>query len=94
MVRLSPTKIVNGEPVLLEVTPPAALQSLTGTWLGHELVFDRADGKAGLCWPVSVSKPSAAAYPIQLEGVTANGGRIQFAQNVTVSTEKISPRCS
>jgi murein DD-endopeptidase MepM/ murein hydrolase activator NlpD len=88
MVRLSPTKIVNGEPVLLEVTPPAALQSLTGTWLGHELVFDRAEGKSWFVLAGVSLETKRGAYPIQLEGVTANGGRIQFAQNVTVSTEK------
>ena len=88
MVRLSPTKIVNGEPVLLEVTPPAALQSLTGNWLGHELVFDRADGKSWFVLAGVSLETKRGSYPIQLEGVTANGGRIQFAQNVTVSTER------
>ena len=88
VVQLSPTKIVNGEPVLLEVTPPAALQSLTGTWLGHELVFDRAEGTSWFVLAGVSLETKRGSYPIKLEGVTANGGRIQFAQNVTVSTEK------
>ena len=88
MVRLSPTKIVNGEPVLLEVTPPATLQSLTGTWLGHELLFDRAEGKGWFVLAGVSLETKRGSYPIKLEGVTANGGRIQFAQDVAVSTEK------
>jgi murein DD-endopeptidase MepM/ murein hydrolase activator NlpD len=33
------TRLVNGAPVLFQVKPPAKLESLTGTWLGHELTF-------------------------------------------------------
>ncbi|MGA8273947.1 MAG: M23 family metallopeptidase [Candidatus Sulfotelmatobacter sp.] len=38
-VHTQPTRLVNGGPVLFEVRSPVALQSLNGTWLGHELVF-------------------------------------------------------
>lgn len=39
-VRSQPVKLVNGGPVLLQVKPPAQLQSLSGTWLGHQIIFD------------------------------------------------------
>ena len=38
-VHAQPTRLVNGAPVLFQVTPPAKLESLSGTWLGHRLTF-------------------------------------------------------
>jgi murein DD-endopeptidase MepM/ murein hydrolase activator NlpD len=38
-VKTQPTRLVNGTPVLFQVKPPSKLQSLTGTWLGHQLKF-------------------------------------------------------
>ena len=34
-----PTHLVNGGPVLFQVKPPQRLESLKGTWLGHEVSF-------------------------------------------------------
>src|SRR5579864_1594559 len=39
IVRTQPTRIVNGSPILFQVKPPARLESLKGTWLGHEVTF-------------------------------------------------------
>jgi len=38
-IHAQPTRLVNGAPVLFQVKPPAKLESLTGTWLGHNLIF-------------------------------------------------------
>lgn len=38
-IQAKPTHLVNGAPVLFQVKPPAKLESLSGTWLGHELTF-------------------------------------------------------
>jgi murein DD-endopeptidase MepM/ murein hydrolase activator NlpD len=38
-IHAQPTRLVNGAPVLFQVKPTAKLQSLTGTWLGHNLTF-------------------------------------------------------
>ncbi|HLW86473.1 MAG TPA: M23 family metallopeptidase [Candidatus Sulfotelmatobacter sp.] len=38
-VGAQPTRLVNGAPVLFQVKLPAKLESLTGTWLGHQLTF-------------------------------------------------------
>jgi murein DD-endopeptidase MepM/ murein hydrolase activator NlpD len=38
-VRAQPEKLVNGGPVLFQVKPPQKLESLNGTWLGHEVTF-------------------------------------------------------
>ncbi len=38
-VRAQPAKLVNGAPVLFQAKTPTKLESLTGTWLGHQLTF-------------------------------------------------------
>lgn len=38
-VRANPPRLVNGAPFLFQVKPAARLDSLTGTWLGHQLTF-------------------------------------------------------
>jgi murein DD-endopeptidase MepM/ murein hydrolase activator NlpD len=38
-VRAQPKQLVNGCPVLFQVKPPQTLESLDGTWLGHEVTF-------------------------------------------------------
>src|SRR5215468_11863808 len=44
-MQVVPSKLVNGVPIFLQVTPITPLQSMTGTWLGHELIFDHAGVK-------------------------------------------------
>src|ERR1700692_3290707 len=41
-VRAQPTRLVNGGPILFQVKTPVRLDSLSGSWLGHEraLRFD------------------------------------------------------
>jgi len=38
-VRSQPIRPVNGSPVFFQVKAPVALETLTGTWLGHEIPF-------------------------------------------------------
>ena len=38
-VRSQPARLVNGAPLLFQVKAPAKLDSLSGTWLGHQLTF-------------------------------------------------------
>lgn len=38
-VAAHPPKLLNGAPVLFEVHAPTKIDSLTGTWLGHQLTF-------------------------------------------------------
>jgi len=39
LVRTQPSKLVNGSPVLFQVTSPVPLEALSGTWLGHQITF-------------------------------------------------------
>jgi murein DD-endopeptidase MepM/ murein hydrolase activator NlpD len=38
-VNAQPTRLVNGAPVLFQVKPLSKLDSLSGTWMGHQLTF-------------------------------------------------------
>jgi murein DD-endopeptidase MepM/ murein hydrolase activator NlpD len=38
-IHAQPTRLVNGAPVLFQVKPPVRLESLRGTWLGHQVIF-------------------------------------------------------
>lgn len=59
VVHRQPQKLVNGSPALFEVTSPAPLESLQGSWLGHEVVFS----------PGSSSSPSSRTRWFALAGV-------------------------
>jgi murein DD-endopeptidase MepM/ murein hydrolase activator NlpD len=39
IARAQPTRLVNGAPVVFAARPPARLDSLHGTWLGHDISF-------------------------------------------------------
>jgi murein DD-endopeptidase MepM/ murein hydrolase activator NlpD len=38
-VRTLPAKLVNGSPVLFRVKPPRRVETLSGSWLGHDIPF-------------------------------------------------------
>src|SRR5713226_7687580 len=45
-VQWQPAKLVNGSPVLFQVSTSTGVQSLSGIWFGHNLIFFRpGDGK-------------------------------------------------
>src|SRR5262249_13008311 len=45
-VHANPSRLVNGAPVLFEVTAPTSVTSLTGLWQGHSIVFDPSTDKS------------------------------------------------
>jgi murein DD-endopeptidase MepM/ murein hydrolase activator NlpD len=69
-----PARPVNGGPVLFQVKPPARLQSLTGTWLGHEISFSfDAASKTWFALAGVSLETAPGAYPLQLTGETVAG---------------------
>jgi murein DD-endopeptidase MepM/ murein hydrolase activator NlpD len=73
-VRAQPTRLVNGGPVLFQVKPPARLESLGGTWLGHELSFSFDPTSKTWFALAGVSLETApGTYPIELTGETKAG---------------------
>ena len=81
-VRAQPTRLVNGGPVLFQVKPPTRLQSLNGTWLGHEVSFSfDAKSKTWFALAGVSMETTPGTYALELAGETVAG---------KVSSEKIS----
>jgi murein DD-endopeptidase MepM/ murein hydrolase activator NlpD len=84
-VRWQPTRVVNGTPVLFRVTAPAALESLSGSWMGHEVIFNLDEpnktwyGFAGISLQI---RPGT--YPLELKATTTSGKELTFERKVTV----------
>jgi murein DD-endopeptidase MepM/ murein hydrolase activator NlpD len=84
-VTVKPPKLLNGAPVLFQVKPAARLDSLTGTWLGHQLSFTYDPSTklwfvlAGVTFETKPGK-----YPIELTGERA-GSRHSFKREFTVA---------
>jgi murein DD-endopeptidase MepM/ murein hydrolase activator NlpD len=87
-VQITPQRVVNGAPVLLAVTAPATLNSLSGTLLGHDLAFDHASGKHWFALAGVSLETKPGKYPLKLEGLTAKGEKIQFERTLLVSAAK------
>jgi murein DD-endopeptidase MepM/ murein hydrolase activator NlpD len=73
-VQKQPDRVVNGAAVLFQVKPPVRLESLHGTWLGHEVEF--IPNRANKTWfaLAGVSLETApGAYSLELTGQTIAG---------------------
>jgi murein DD-endopeptidase MepM/ murein hydrolase activator NlpD len=92
-VQAQPTRLVNGGPVLFQVKPPARLESLKGTWLGHDVSFS-FDAKSKTWYALAgVSFETApGTYAIELTGEPgggpASGKKISFSRSFTVASGK------
>jgi murein DD-endopeptidase MepM/ murein hydrolase activator NlpD len=88
-VRWQPARLVNGAPVLFQVKTPARLESLSGKWLDHDVIFDLDpktrtwNGLAG----VSLETHSGS-YTLMLSGTTKAGKEVSFRRVVRVQTAK------
>jgi murein DD-endopeptidase MepM/ murein hydrolase activator NlpD len=92
-VRAQPTRLVNGGPLLFQVKPPVRLQSLKGTWLGHEVLFSfDATSKTWYALAGVSIDISPGTYAVELAGKTAAGkmpsNRISFTRKFTVASAK------
>jgi murein DD-endopeptidase MepM/ murein hydrolase activator NlpD len=92
-VQAQPARLVNGGPVLFQVKPPARLDSLKGTWLGHDVSFS-FDAKSKTWYALAgVSFETApGTYAIELTGEPgggpASGKKISFSRSFTVASGK------
>jgi murein DD-endopeptidase MepM/ murein hydrolase activator NlpD len=88
-VRWQPTKIVNGAPVLLQVTVPAGVKSLSGTWLGREVYFSRRSGRQFWYGLAGVSlETTSGRYPLTLEAIDASGRKLTVERTIPVEKAK------
>ena len=66
--------MVNGAPVLFQVKPPARLESLTGTWLGHDVSFSfDATSKTWFVLAGVSLDTAPGTYTLELSGETVAG---------------------
>ena len=92
-VRAQPPRLVNGGPVLFQVRPSARLESLSGSWLGHEISFSfDASTKTWFALAGVSLETAPGVYSLDLRGETAagkaGGQKISFAHKFAVSRGK------
>jgi murein DD-endopeptidase MepM/ murein hydrolase activator NlpD len=92
-VHAQPTHLVNGGPVLFEVQSPATLESLSGTWLGHEVSFSfDAASKTWIALAGVSFETTPGTYSLELTGETEPGkaptNKITFSRKFTVAAGK------
>lgn len=85
-VRAQPPRLLNGAPVLFQVTPSVKLESLTGTWLGHQLTFSYdAATKAWFALAGAGFETAAGSYALELTGARLAGGApVSFSRKFTI----------
>ncbi len=84
-VRAQPARLVNGGPVLFQVKPPARLDSLKATWLGHDITFSFDPGSKTWFALAGVSMETApGTYALELTGETV-AGKSSAAQQLSFS---------
>ena len=90
IVRAQPIRLVNGAPVLFHVTPSAKLESLSGTWLGHQLTFSY--GASTRTWFTLAGVPFETApgkYSLELSGERATSKtQLSFTRTFAVARAK------
>jgi murein DD-endopeptidase MepM/ murein hydrolase activator NlpD len=89
-IRTDPVLLLNGAPVLFQVKSPAKLQSLTGTWLGHQLTFsyDATTRTWFALGGVSI-ETTPGKYPLLLNGVRSAGNTaVTFTRQLPVARAK------
>jgi Peptidase family M23 len=73
-VRAQPARMVNGAPVLFQVKPPAKLEALTGTWLGHQITFNyNAPTKTWFALAGVSFETTPGKYALELTGERSTG---------------------
>lgn len=87
-IQVTPPKLVNGVPIFLQVTPSAPLESMSGTWLGHELTFDHIGGKNWFVLAGVSLETKPGRYPLKVEAVTTAGRHLHFEEQLVVGREK------
>jgi murein DD-endopeptidase MepM/ murein hydrolase activator NlpD len=92
-VHAQPARLVNGGPVLFQVKPPVRLQSLTATWLGHDVAFS-FDAKSKTWYALAgISLETVpGTYSLELTGEAPPGKdlskKITFSRTFTVTGGK------
>jgi len=100
----APARLVNGSPVLFRVAAPPAVRALSGTWLGHEIVFSfDAERKDWFALAGVSQETKAGSYSLELRGETSTppasgassssslstgGGAVMFEKKILVTRQR------
>jgi murein DD-endopeptidase MepM/ murein hydrolase activator NlpD len=82
--------LVNGAPILFQVKPPAKFESLTGTWLGHQLTFSyNASTRTWFALAGVSIETAPGKYALELTAQRAGGQTpLTFTPTLTVARAK------
>jgi hypothetical protein len=89
-VHAQPVRLINGSPVLFQVKSPSRLQSLSGSWLGHEFPFTfNAKRKTWFALAGISLETSPGSYDLELSGERLGGkpseAKISFSRKFTIA---------
>lgn len=89
-VRSQPSGLVNGAPVLFQVKPAAKLDSLTGTWLGHNITFSYdASTKLWFALAGISFETGPGTYTLELTGARPAGASpLTYSHKFSVAAAK------
>lgn len=85
-IRAEPAKLVNGSPVLFQVKAPAKLDSLNGSWLGHQFPFTY--DAATKFWFALGGVPfdtRPGTYTLELTGQTTSGSAVNWKRTFPIA---------
>jgi len=84
-VLYQPQRIVNGSAMLVRVTTPQPVRTLTATWLGHDLTFS-FDERQKFWFAIAGAsiETKAGTYPLELHAENAAGESLEFEKKIPV----------
>jgi murein DD-endopeptidase MepM/ murein hydrolase activator NlpD len=85
VVTWQPPKLVNGSPILFQVSATAGTRAISGTWLGHDVTLFRVG--TGKLWYALVGVPLETApggYDLELTETQAGGKTVRVVQKIKV----------
>ena len=89
-IRAQPVKLVNGGPVLFQVKAPARLDSLTASWLGHQIAFSfNPSSKTWFALAGVTFETAPGSYALELTGERHTGNEpLKFSRTFFVARAK------
>lgn len=88
-VRTQPTQLVNGAPMLFQVKPAVKLDSLSGTWFGHQITFSYAAATHTWFALGGVSfETTPGKYKLELDGELPDKTHVKQVRSFGVAAAK------
>lgn len=89
VVQYQPARIVNGSPVVFRVRTPKIVHSLSGKWLGHDLVFSfEPRQKVWFALAGASLETKAGTYALDLHVEMADGNGVSYDKKIPVGRQR------